>query len=326
MLLVSALLVLSASSAFGQIRDEAEDAAALVDDANVALGAAEGERSAALEDLIRSVAEWNAVLGQQTDLAFEVAELRNQLAEAEAEVSAVKERVRQRVVESYMAGGSGLAGLLSADGAEELSAVEIVFDTLNRNAVDDIRSLEESTLGMEAMRMQLAADEGALEVQGAGVVTLIDELDILFAEASSDVTAAHAALVAADADYAAAFTLLQQMTELQRASGRGVERWRPIVEHYFPPERVEQALEVMWCESRGNPEATHPLSDAAGLFQFMEQTWGFVSPRAGYEGVSRYDPEANIASAAWLLEFTIERGHDLGDWGRWSCQPTSAVE
>ena len=225
-----------------------------------------------------------------------------------------------------MAGGAGLAGLLSADSVVELAAVEILTETANRRASENLSILEESKDQMEASRQLLATEEDALESQNTDVATLVDELDILFAEASDEVKAAHEALVTADSDYAAAFELLQQMTSLQRAGGRGVERWRPIVEHYFPADRVEQALEVMWCESRGNPKATHPLSDAAGLFQFMEQTWGFVSPRAGWEGASRYDPEANIASAAWLLEFTIERGHDRGDWGRWSCQPTTVVD
>ncbi len=60
-------------------------------------------------------------------------------------------------------------------------------------------------------------------------------------------------------------------------------------------------LRVAWCESRYDPNAMGPAG-AAGLFQFVPMTWGWVSVRAGYEGASPYDPRANVEAAAWLFK------------------------
>lgn len=105
---------------------------------------------------------------------------------------------------------------------------------------------------------------------------------------------------------------------------RDVEEWRPLVERYFPPERVEEALSVMECESQGNPLAQHPGSLATGLFQFIPNTWDWASGRAGWGGHSAFEPEANIASAAWLVEATITVAHPGGPWAHWTCQPAPA--
>jgi hypothetical protein len=105
---------------------------------------------------------------------------------------------------------------------------------------------------------------------------------------------------------------------------RDVEEWRPLVEQYFPPERVEEALSVMECESQGNPLAQHPGTLASGLFQFIPNTWGWASDRAGWGGHSPFEPEANVASAAWLVAATITVEHPRGPWAHWSCQPDLA--
>lgn len=81
-----------------------------------------------------------------------------------------------------------------------------------------------------------------------------------------------------------------------------VERWRPLLLDFFDPEDVEQALRVMWCESRGEPTATHPTSGAAGLFQHLPDFWAERSTGAGFGGRSAKDPEANVAVAGWLVE------------------------
>lgn len=97
-----------------------------------------------------------------------------------------------------------------------------------------------------------------------------------------------------------------------------VEQWRGLVSAYFPASRVEEALAVMDCESNGDPNAHNPYSGAAGLFQFLPSTWASTSPQAGFAGASVYDPEANIASAAWLGNYYESRGNDF--WRPWSCR------
>ncbi|MCZ6739097.1 MAG: transglycosylase SLT domain-containing protein [Actinobacteria bacterium] len=97
-----------------------------------------------------------------------------------------------------------------------------------------------------------------------------------------------------------------------------VERWRPLVQQFFPGNRVEEALRIIDCESNGNPDAYNPYSGASGLFQFIPSTWASAAPKAGYGGRSAFEPEANIATAAWLAN----RYQELGQyyWRAWSCK------
>jgi hypothetical protein len=97
--------------------------------------------------------------------------------------------------------------------------------------------------------------------------------------------------------------------------------WKDLVEKYFREDLVWEALQVLDCESRGDPNAIHPASRASGLFQFLEGTWILASTLSGNAGASPFDPEANVASAAWLLEHSERVDHPRGRWGHWVCQP-----
>lgn len=97
-----------------------------------------------------------------------------------------------------------------------------------------------------------------------------------------------------------------------------VERWRSLVASFFPSHRVEEALRIIDCESNGDPNAYNPFSGASGLFQFIPSTWATTSPRAGYPGASPFEPEANVASAAWLANAYQQEGKYY--WTAWSCK------
>jgi len=97
-----------------------------------------------------------------------------------------------------------------------------------------------------------------------------------------------------------------------------VEQWRPLVAQYFPASRVDEALQIIQCESLGDPDAYNPYSGASGLFQFLPSTWATTAPLAGFPGASVFDPEANIGSAAWLAGRYEELG--LYFWQPWSCR------
>jgi hypothetical protein len=99
----------------------------------------------------------------------------------------------------------------------------------------------------------------------------------------------------------------------------GVERWRSLVAEYFPAGRVEEALSIMDCESGGDPTARNPRSGAAGLYQFLPRTWNHASAQTGVGHLSVDDPEANIAAAAWLTEYSVSRGNRA--WSHWTCRP-----
>jgi soluble lytic murein transglycosylase-like protein len=98
-----------------------------------------------------------------------------------------------------------------------------------------------------------------------------------------------------------------------------VERWRPLVAKYFPSAMVNDALAVIDCESRGDPDAYNPYSGASGLFQFIPGTWAVASVKAGFGGASAFEPEPNVASAWWLVSYYQSRGKP--SWAAWSCQP-----
>jgi len=97
-----------------------------------------------------------------------------------------------------------------------------------------------------------------------------------------------------------------------------VERWRSLVQSFFPAHRVEEALRIIDCESNGDPDAYNPYSGASGLFQFLPSTWATTSLRAGYSGASPFDPEANTASAAWLANYYQQQGRYY--WEPWNCK------
>lgn len=97
-----------------------------------------------------------------------------------------------------------------------------------------------------------------------------------------------------------------------------VEQWRPLVQQFFPSNRVEEALRIIDCESNGDPDAYNPYSGASGLFQFLPSTWASTAPKAGYPNASPFDPEANVASASWLANRYQELG--LYYWSAWSCK------
>lgn len=94
----------------------------------------------------------------------------------------------------------------------------------------------------------------------------------------------------------------------------GPEGWRPLVDEYFPHE-VDRAMRVLACESNGNPRARNPRSGASGLFQHMPGSWAERAAGAGFPGASIFDPEANVAAAAWLVYDA--RG---GGWHHWVCK------
>ncbi len=114
----------------------------------------------------------------------------------------------------------------------------------------------------------------------------------------------------------------QRLAELRRINGPydnipsefawEVERWRPVVDLYFPANRVDWGLRIIDCESGGDPIAKNPNSTASGLFQHLASLWDERAVAAGWEDADVFDPFANIAVAAWLL--------DNGGSGHWVCK------
>lgn len=89
-----------------------------------------------------------------------------------------------------------------------------------------------------------------------------------------------------------------------------IARWRPLVSQFFEEADVDRALDVIWCESRGDRWAKNPNSTASGLFQHLASMWGDRAPLAGFPTADVYDPVANVGVAAWLV-------YERGGWSHW---------
>ena len=89
---------------------------------------------------------------------------------------------------------------------------------------------------------------------------------------------------------------------------------RVLVEAHFRLEWVDEALAVAWCESRYVPTAYNQSSGASGIFQHLARYWPDRAAKAGWTGADIFDPEANVAVAAWL-------SNGGSDWSHWVCAP-----
>ena len=105
-----------------------------------------------------------------------------------------------------------------------------------------------------------------------------------------------------------------------------------LVERYFQPQDWELAYRIAFCESSALPhyDLTHPTilaestSGAVGWFQHLPKYWDDRSRRAGFGGYAIYDPVANVAVAAWLLDHTPQgSGHWWPSRHCWSGQRIS---
>lgn len=85
----------------------------------------------------------------------------------------------------------------------------------------------------------------------------------------------------------------------------GVERWRPIVEHFWDEPHTSRMLRIMRCESGGDPRAYNGRTGVKGLFQ-VHPLW--QKPWPG----DYYDPWTNAAVA---YQVWLEQGYRA-----WSCK------
>ncbi len=225
---------------------------------------------------------------------------------------------------------TSVARAQDAASVEEIAARVSAVDALGRRLDARLEALR------TARRARfVAAVTGLSERESAGVVELIagagpgtaailervanastsaEPLTARIAELSARRVRLETELVRRDAQIAAALSAGDRSR-----FPADVERWRPLVRRYFPHGQVEEALAVMRCESGGDPRAKNRRSSARGLFQFLSGTWRMVAAARGAAGADPYDPEANVASAAWLVRTSVAAG--LDPWAHWSCRP-----
>jgi len=86
---------------------------------------------------------------------------------------------------------------------------------------------------------------------------------------------------------------------------RNVETWRSTVAKYWPSNRVDCVLGIIYRESKGDPRAYNASSRAEGLMQHLNKYWVSRAKGAGFvDGSGRvaspYNGAANIAAGAYL--------------------------
>lgn len=79
----------------------------------------------------------------------------------------------------------------------------------------------------------------------------------------------------------------------------------------WPPDAIDAAAAVAWCESRYSPRAVGDGGSSLGVFQL----WVGWFPWAGVDPDQWADPVTNAAVARMVWE------RDLRTWRQWSCRP-----
>lgn len=83
-----------------------------------------------------------------------------------------------------------------------------------------------------------------------------------------------------------------------------VIQWLPLVNKYFDnDEDVIKSLQIIYCESRGKPNAVGVNKDGTkdiGLWQFNDNTWAWLTPKLGIIS-NRTNPEVSTSVASWLI-------------------------
>ncbi len=317
---VATLVALLAAPAAAQTHRQVDEAEARSSEARRDLDDALDDRRDAEGHLALALADYEATNAELERLVFATVELEGRVVQQEGRTRELRRRVEHLVVAAYITGRPDpvVSSFDVAPGPERVLVAQVAAAQTSRVEAE-LDRLDDAVGVLAELRGRYDADRAREAELRADIAARTAILEGLLGATDAGVADALDAVAAADRAYQEALTAYQEEQRRLAALG-GVLRWRPLVEQYFPPERVSEALRVMHCESRGNPDARHPASDASGLFQFLAGTWAFASPRAGFPGASRFDPEANVAAAAWLVDYSIRTNHRWGPWGRWTCR------
>lgn len=311
-----------------QAQQEANSAKGALSDAQNAANSASATKDAIEADLLARQDQVQQTAAELDVVASKVVELRARIEDTELNVETLRDAAEQRAVEAYMNGWSTDLGVLALN--SDSTQLFILQDLIETQRGDDLAQMNELMIQrrvLDELRTDQEDQQAHLQTLEDDLATQVSDLQDQFMQADVDLRAAYLKVDSADQRYKDALNSVasaqKAYEEAQRKIriGSGVQRWRPLVQKYFAADLVEQALAVMQCESGGNPDAVNPYSGASGLFQFLKGTWAIASSRAGFGGYSRFDPEANIAAAAWLVDYSIRTHHPSGAWGHWSCRP-----
>lgn len=347
MVLVAALLPLSGRAQ--TVEEERDRAYSLLSRAVANRDQVEHELALAMEEYLRVANELAGKAASADRLAARVEATRGEL-------SIFGRLAEQQAVVAYMEALTNPSEvMLRSDSLEEALVLRPLLEILSGDTASQSRALEVTQRDLNNLQARLATEIIAVQALQQEAKVAADNLAELFGDADARVGLAIQGAVAADLAYRAELdrveTAQAEAAEQARQQERStttvapapiasssttsttlgppsigdrplkpaVERWRSLAGAYFPATKVEAALAIIQCESLGDPEAYNPYSGASGLFQFLPGTYAVIAPKAGFDGVSVFDPEANIGSAAWLVAYYESLGRN--PWTPWHCTP-----
>jgi predicted nucleic acid-binding Zn-ribbon protein len=349
------VLALAPLVAYAQTQlEEAEDAKA---QAEGLVSAAVANRAEVEAELLATLDAYQSLSFQLSSVSADLARLSDLIDSTSVALAAARRSVDRQGVEAYMQALSMPGGMVwRMDSIEDAMVAERTLSILAGASEDESASLAVIERDLSVLDQTYQAEFRNVESLTLQVETEAVRLQDLFAVADSKVALAIGEALAADAAYRSALdeveraraaeeqlnrdaasstttTLVAVVTEptvtttvattspggTSRPIKPAVERWRPLVAAYFAPTMVDQALSIIQCESLGDPNAYNPYSGASGLFQFLPGTWAVTSIKAGVANADVFDPEANVAAAAWLASYYQALGRN--PWTPWHCIP-----
>lgn len=349
-------LVLAPFVAYAQV--DLEQAEGEKEQADGFVTVALANRAEVEAQLLATLENYQNLAFQLSSVSADLARLSDLIDMTGAALVAARQSVDRQGVEAYMQALSLPGGIVwSSASIEDAMVADRTLAILAGVDEDEAAALAVSERDLQALDQQYQAELRNVESLASQVEAEAARLQELFTLADLTVAAAIGEAMAADAAYRSALDEVEQARaaeeELERQAERGtttavtavatsstgttapvptttpgsisrpikpaVEQWRSLVASYFSPGMVDQALSIIQCESLGDPNAYNPYSGASGLFQFIPGTWAVTSVKAGFGGSSVFDPEANVASAAWLTSYY--QGVGLNPWTPWHCIP-----
>lgn len=356
--LASTVVAVGEPFAMAQSVDEAKtDAAEARERAEIASGfvsEAIAEREELELQLAETISRVSEIAAKLSIVGSGLDRTAAQLGFADVEMAGIESAIEVQAVDAYMTVlASPSFSVINSPSVEHAMVVSSVVEDVVASGRANVDSLVVKRRNLEGLQEAYLAEQAEFQALQDELDAEVEHLAALYDQADAQVAEAVRTAKSADAEYRAALSAVDlaraRAEERQRqeersttttttttaprdttttttSSGGGgpwdhpprVEQWRPLVEQFFPSNRVEEALRIMDCESNGDPDAYNPYSGASGLYQFLPSTWASTAPKAGYPDASPFDPEANTASAAWLANRYQELGSDY--WAAWSCR------
>lgn len=321
-----------------------EEAESAKTDADRLVSEALAERDRVEAELVASLEAYQEISYRLGEVAADVDALDKRIGEMGRDLRMAEDDLANRAADAYMrAVAAPSLAVWSLRNVEGAMVAGRAIDVLTGEDLARIARITVARSDLARLEASYQGDLADLSVLRASARAEADHLVSLFATADQNLAAAILDAQAADAAYRRALDALElaraREAERKRQEARqttttpntpttsglsrtfrpAVERWRGLVATYFPGSLIDPALAVMQCESLGDPDAYNPYSGASGLYQFIPGTWAVASVKAGFGGVSVFDPEANVAAAAWLAGYYQSLGRD--PFTPWRCLP-----